>query len=156
MSERQRVKASGVSFDGILLRRAVFDDIGLERPEGLKEQKSLNVNLEVTYGQMKDPQHAFVRLTFSATPDKDPTLFKQLIVVLDGLFSVPADGDVEQLQKFCQASGPSLLMPYVRQAVTNLTAFSQAQAIILPPLNLTRVLPAEAVQSALPAAEAGG
>jgi preprotein translocase subunit SecB len=63
-----------------------------------------------------------------------------LVVSLSGSFVFDGDMDNESFLNFCKASGTSVLFPFLRSAVANITATGNVQPLMLPLINVHNFL----------------
>jgi preprotein translocase subunit SecB len=132
---------SVLRFDRVWVREASFiDDPEQQEPPPKERLGSVELGLEVKVSILKASNRAHVTLRLVVTPSDTPALFKQLLVCVEGEFSVEEGSPGDALQRFASLQAPVLLFPYVRQVVTSLTAESRIGAFIVPPLNMTAII----------------
>jgi preprotein translocase subunit SecB len=64
----------------------------------------------------------------------------RLTVSYEGRFSVDNDATVELLRRFARYNAPGMVLPYLREAVTALTARSGIGSLVMPPVNIQRLV----------------
>ena len=63
-----------------------------------------------------------------------------LSVTYEGSFSVADDEAVETLRRFARYNAPGMLLPYVRELISAVTARTNIGTLVLPPLNIQRLV----------------
>lgn len=79
-------------------------------------------------------RRAEVTVTLDVMPDPRVKPY-EIQVELAGLFATH-DATEDELREFCQRVAPTILFPYIRQIVSNVTSDARFGRILLPPLNL--------------------
>jgi preprotein translocase subunit SecB len=77
-------------------------------------------------------RHCFVIVI--ASPAKPEPV--SLEISIAGRFEQDLSAPNMGLDEFCRVNGPTLLMPFVRELVLNLTVRSRHGPVILPPINV--------------------
>jgi preprotein translocase subunit SecB len=132
---------SVLRFDRVWVREACFTDYPDQQECPPKERLSnAKLGLDVKVNLLKASDRALVTLRVVVTPTGTPPLFKQLSAAVEGEFSVAPGSAEGSLERFASLQAPVLLLPYVRQVVTNLTAESRIGPFIVPPLNMTSII----------------
>lgn len=144
-------------FERVWVREAAFVDAeGELTPLTAGELKGLGIDLElkVAYSPNRDQAHVTLRATLRPPPGKD--WFQKLSAAVEGAFAVSPGAEKDRLEQFATLQAPVLLVPYVREVITTLTAQSRLGALILPPLNMAEIIKAmrgETARGEVPAAE---
>lgn len=133
MTEHKAVARPGsIKFHAVLLKELHFD--AREAVFGAPGTVTGDVGVTLRVELSEDKLSATVTLDVRLQP-QDTKRFHELRVVVDGAF----EGSAETkglLEEFATKQGPSLLFPFVREIIANVTARSAGGAILLPPLNL--------------------
>lgn len=87
-------------------------------------------------GEFDKEQKLFTLTMLVAVSDKERNL--DLSLRIRGFFNYEAT-DMNELRTFIGISAPALLFPYIRAYVSNITALSGMQPIIMPTLNMVAV-----------------
>lgn len=57
-----------------------------------------------------------------------------------GAFRLPTETPEVSLEVFAKVNGPTMLMPYLRQAISSLTSHGYFGAFLMPPINIHRLI----------------
>ncbi|MEX2155650.1 MAG: hypothetical protein WD773_02285 [Gemmatimonadales bacterium] len=138
---------SALQFERIWVREAVFLDIeGEKERAGPQAHLKIAIRIEVKVGYSPPGDRAFVSVRAELEPPPDERLFRELSAAVEGEFSVRGGVDRQRLESFATTQAPVLLLPYLRQVVTTLTAQSRVGAIVMPPLNMVEITKAMQAQ----------
>lgn len=139
---------SALRFERVWVREAVFVDMEGERESvSPKEHVNVEIRIEVKVAYSPQWERAFVTVRAVLEPPTDRKLFRELSAAVEGEFSVRGGVDRQRLESFATTQAPVLLLPYLRQAVTGLTAQSRVGAIVMPPLNMVEITKAMRAQA---------
>lgn len=119
------------------LNRLVFDKIEFKRL-GFQNEKELVLGIESNISQRQDAE--VYRITLILKGDKpDEYSFE---VSLTGFFTIEDSEDIsEELKKdLVSKNAIAILMPYLRSEVSLLTAQPEMECVVLPPLNINKML----------------
>lgn len=127
----------GIQFNAVLLRKATYHELPAEETPSKVGRLQLSIGAEHRY--LPDEENAEkgeLRLRVSVEPEGDPAPFF-VEVVLSGMFSY-VEGEAKNLDlaEFFREQAPALLLPFAREAITNLTARSRFAPVLIPPVNL--------------------
>ena len=139
---------SALRFERVWVREAVFHDVeNTHDAVSPKDHVNVEIRIEVraTYSARGD--QAFVTVRAVLEPPSGQKLFQQLSGAVEGAFSVRGNLDRERLEGFATTQAPVLLLPYLRQLLTSLTAQSRVGAVIIPPLNMLEITKAMKTQA---------
>ncbi len=131
---------SELQFERVWIREATFLDIeGEQTPVPPTDQAASGIHLEVKIGYAPQGDRAVVQLRATLEPNPEQRFFLKLSAAVEGAFSLRGQLDRKRLEAFATVQAPVLLVPYLRQAITMLTAQSRVGAIVLPPLNMLEI-----------------
>ncbi len=131
---------SALRFERVWVREAAFQDIeNANDPVSPQDHVNVEIRIEVKAAYSARGDQAFVTVRASLEPPAGQKLFQQLSAAVEGAFSVRGNLDRERLEGFATTQAPVLLLPYLRQLVTSLTAQSRVGAVIIPPLNMLEI-----------------
>lgn len=119
------------------LNRLVFDKIEFKR-QGFQNEKELILGIESNISQRQDAE--VYRITLILKGHKpDEYSFE---VSLTGFFTIEDSEDIsEELKKdLVSKNAIAILMPYLRSEVSLLTAQPEMECVVLPPLNINKML----------------
>jgi len=135
MTTVDRAKPPGLSIGQILLERVMFE----HRADYLKHQpgtpiKDLPVALKFRLGLTPDGTKGVLKLTVKTKGEAKPLYRFELSMV--ALVEVQAGQANMPLEQYAAVSGMSLLYPFLREAVANLTQRGRFGPVWLEPLNV--------------------
>ena len=131
---------SALRFERIWVREAYFvDGAGEQQRPSQEDLEGIGINLEVRAEPAGSGDRAFVTVRAVLEPPAGKALFVKLSAAVEGEFSLQPGNDPERLRGFASLQAPVLLLPYVRQVITDLTSQSRLGALILPPINMAEV-----------------
>lgn len=61
-------------------------------------------------------------------------------LTMDGFFELEENMEYDEIENFCRTSGVSIMFPYVRSAVTDLTKIANQDALVLPLINVKKLV----------------
>lgn len=146
---------STLRFERVWVREATFLDVeGDHAPLPPQELEGVGIQLDVKVAYSEQGDRALVTVRASLESPADKRFFLKLGAAVEGSFTLRRGADPKVLQTFATVQAPVLLLPYVRQVITSLTAQSRVGAMILPPLNMVEITKAMQAQAAKPGAPA--
>ncbi|MBP2622859.1 protein-export chaperone SecB [Streptococcus oricebi] len=97
-----------------------------------EEELSVDSNFEINFqaGTTKDEKNGKVTLKTKII-DKDNS--RKIEAEISGYFSV---NDVEDVEKYLVINGTAIIFPYLRSAVSMISALDSAEAIVIPTVNV--------------------
>lgn len=119
------------------LDKLVFDTIEFKRT-GMKNDNEIEFNLQVLINKKQNEEIYRVTLILKGSKEKEYTLE----IALSGYFSFDTSEsiDVEMKNTLINQNSVAILMPYVRSQVSLLTAQPEVECIVLPPLNIVKMM----------------
>ena len=146
---------SELEFERVWVREASFLDVeGEESPIPPLDLSATGIHLEVKVGYAPLGDRAVVLVRATLEPNPEQRLFLRLAAAVEGAFSLRGPPDRKRLEGFATTQAPVLLLPYLRQVITMLTAQSRVGAIVLPPLNMLEITKAMRGEAPPPPVEA--
>ncbi len=135
MTTVDRTKPPGLTIGQILLERAVFEHRAdyLKHPPGTPI-KDLPLALEFRLGLTPDGTKGVLKLTVKTRDEAKPLYRFELTMA--ALVEVQAGHANLPLERYAAVSGMSLLYPFLREAVANLTQRGRFGPVWLSPLNV--------------------
>jgi preprotein translocase subunit SecB len=131
---------SALQFERVWVREATFLDVeGEHAPVPPQDIADVPIHLEVKVNYTAQGDRAYVMLRASLDPPTERRLFLKLSAAVEGAFLLRGPADLPRLQGFATTQAPVLLVPYLRQVITMLTAQSRVGAMVLPPLNMVEI-----------------
>ena len=125
-------RPGSIKFTGVWLRELHFDG---REAEGSTANPVGAVIVKININVADDSSQASVHLDVSVEP-QDVGAFRTLQAVIEGVF-VPVDEKGKKgLHEFATRQGPSLVFPFAREIIANVTARKPGGVVLLPPLNL--------------------
>jgi preprotein translocase subunit SecB len=129
-----------LAFHGVFVREAVFSDMGVDQPIVAPGMVDANLGLRVGHKFSDDGRMCSVLLSVKIEPPEGVPAFKELRATVEGIFGVGPDKDPKDLQKFVELQAPALLVPYLRETISRLTSTARVSTLVLPPLNMVKVM----------------
>lgn len=109
-----------------------------EHCDELELQIEMGVGVSV---YSEDPRKVMISLSVDIFKDYLQNCAPYYIsLVMDGFFELEEDMEIEEIEKFCKTSGVSVMFPYVRSAVTDLTKIANKDALVLPLINVKKLV----------------
>ena len=134
---------SALQFSRVWVREAVFvDDESSQDAITPQDIKEVGITLEVKLAFSENRDRAMVTLRASLEPPASQRYFVKLSAAVEGAFTVASGSDPQLLERFASLQAPVILLPYLRQVFSELTAQSRIGALVLPPLNMAEVMQA--------------
>lgn len=147
---------SALRFERVWVREASFVDSGGDQSPPTKDElKRIGIGIEVKVEGVESGDRAYVTVRATLEPPPETALFIKLSAAVEGAFSVEPGTDPERLRSFTALQAPVLLLPYLRQVITSLTAQSRIGALVMPPINMVEVTKAMRREGARPETPAG-
>lgn len=132
---------SALQFSRVWVREAVFvDDESSQEAIAPQDIKGIGITLDVKVAFSENRDRAMVMLRASLEPPAAQRYFVKLSAAVEGAFSVASGSEPQLLERFASLQAPVLLLPYLRQVFSELTAQSRLGAMLLPPLNMAGVM----------------
>jgi preprotein translocase subunit SecB len=140
---------SALRFERVWVREATFLDVeGEQATLAPQELEGVGIQLDVRVAYSERGDRAFVTVRASLESPSNKQFFLKLAAAVEGAFSLRREADPKLLHTFATVQAPVLLVPYLRQVITNLTAQSRVGAMVLPPLNMVEITKAMQAQTA--------
>lgn len=138
---------STLRFEHVWVREATFIDCeGEQVAQPSQEIEGVGIQLEVKVSYSEQGDKAFVTIRASLEPPANKRVFLKLAAAVEGSFTLRGAADRNVLEGFATLQAPVLLLPYLRQVITTLTAQSRVGAMVLPPLNMVEITKAMQAQ----------
>jgi preprotein translocase subunit SecB len=132
---------SALKFERVWVREASFldgDSVDMLPPG---QERSFRVLLSIRQDFSADGKRAYVRVGATLEPEAPGgEEFRKLSAAVEGVFALSVVADPEMLKKFASLQAPVLLLPYLRQLISSLTAQSRMGTVVIPPINMVEVL----------------
>lgn len=121
----------------LFLDHMVFDSIIFKRL-GFKNENELEVSMKVQISENVKENKYKVQVCFKGDK-KDEYEFE---VVSTGFFHIEKENmpDKVTLNTMLQKNAVSILIPYIRSEISLLTAQPETETVVLPPLNVSRII----------------
>ncbi len=136
----------GIHFSSVVVDRLAFTDIGPDE----RKPDSLQFNFGIQRRRFEDESLREVSVVVRILPALGQTSRLSLDAVVTGRFQKLDGPGVMAFDEFAKANAPALVMPYVRELVTNITARSRHGAIIFPPVNVVKLVAEEQASAEVP------
>lgn len=121
----------GIRLSGIVVDRIRFDDLEV----GNAPVRNLQFEVSLSRKIWKAPPSLDVTIAIRiAAPE--PSAKFALEIAMTGRFEPIEQTPNLSLQEFAAVNGPAIVMPFVREAVANITARSRNGIVLLPAVNV--------------------
>ncbi|WP_018249864.1 protein-export chaperone SecB [Orenia marismortui] len=94
-------------------------------------------NLNIYEEENKGLLNIEVKFWENAAKDSYPF---ELSISIIGVFSSDPSMDKEQFETMCKYNGAAILFPYIRSAITDITKVANLPSLILPTINIRRLI----------------
>lgn len=121
-------KQPGINFNNIILKEVTF-----KRSPGIIEKPELDISFNVISAISEDNKSLNLEVV---TILKEKKGLFSLEFSLIGNFSVIGNSENMSLEEFSKTNAPALMMPYIRETISNITLRSGLKPIIIPPINI--------------------
>ena len=126
---------SGYKINNIILTESAFFRINnVAFGEGVQTSLKIDTNVEVNEKVITVIEEATVIQTFNGNEQVN------IKVKMVGIFECVGDTLLTDYEDFGRINGAAILFPYIREHVTNISLKGGLGAIMLPPVNFTKVL----------------
>lgn len=123
-----------------------FNNYNVEKVEFIKNNDFNNDNVKIDFKVDKetsfDKNSNIGKVTLDVNIFKDPIQNNypfSLRILVTGIFTIDCDDD-DLCQKLLNKNAVSILFPYIRALITTYTANSNVPALILPPINVNKLI----------------
>lgn len=129
-------KQPGINFDSIILAEEKF-----WRNPVLPQELDIKIDFKAKKSIDKDNQKGIIELdTFLSLQDSEKVDKVRLELKYVGIFSIIESEKNMDLEHFLEHNAPALLLPYIREQITSITAKAGILPVILPPLNILAMI----------------
>ncbi|ADU64894.1 protein-export chaperone SecB [Desulfurispirillum indicum] len=108
----------------------------------VKGQQDMQMNINTKYTRLDDEKYKVTLITALVFAEEKTAPFV-MEVVLSGIFALKDDFDEEDREIILNVNCPSILFPYSRECVANLSMRSEYGAITLPSVNFMELYQAK-------------
>lgn len=122
---------SGFKINNIILIESNFSRINNVIFKDAKNDISINVGVSVNGKNVSVEESLFFVLKFNDVKQVN------INVKMIGLFELIGESPITDLEKFGRINGASIIFPFIREHVANLSLKAGLGNIILPPVNFT-------------------
>lgn len=132
-------KAPGIRIEQILMVRAAFehraDFLAIPTPQ------PLNLKIQIRAKSQVDEAGSKGLILMSAATEDDGDQLYKFDIEMAALVSADADAPNMPVAEFLKRNAPAVLMPFLRQAVADITGKGRFGPLYVNPLNLTLAPP---------------
>jgi preprotein translocase subunit SecB len=121
----------GIRLSGIVVDRIRFDDVEVGNAPG----RNLQFEFSLSRKLWTSPPSLDVTIALRISAPEPSTKFA-LEIAMTGRFEPIEQTPNLALQEFAAVNGPAIVMPFVREAVANITARSRNGIVLLPAVNV--------------------
>lgn len=128
---------------GINLRGIFLTGLHFEVKPNLKRGPGFYTTLHIATDIVESTKRLELGLTLELRSSKKPEESAvEIMATIVGRFE-QMPGSSLDLKKFSEVNGPAILFPYLREAVSSVTAKSPIGAVLLPPVNIAALVRGE-------------
>ncbi len=125
-------KQPGIFFENIILKDLKFS----RSPKGV-EKPDIDIEFKVNSTISEDKNLLIIEI-FTHLKDKKESF--ELDFAMIGRFGVISDKENMSLDQFIKVNGPALMVPYIRETISNITMRSGLKPVIIPPINIVSMV----------------
>lgn len=104
----------------------------------------LSVSVGINIGLNESHSQAMVKLDFALFQDTETDKYPYKInVEMIGYFEIEGNHTEQEVIKLCKINGTAIMFPYIRSAITDLTKISNVTPLILPTINIHKLIEAQ-------------
>ncbi|MBB5022116.1 protein-export chaperone SecB [Desulfurispira natronophila] len=144
--------AGGVNLLGTMLEGVHYRTRPRYALKDVKGQQDMQMNVNTKHVRLDDEKYKVSLVTGLVFSDEKTAPFV-MEVVLSGVFALKGDYDDEDREIILSVNCPSILFPYAREIVANLSMRSEYGAITLPSVNFMEIYQRKKSQGDTPAPE---
>jgi len=121
-----------------------FNGYVVKTIEFIKNESSstnIDVNIEKKFNYNEENPNKFIvelKITLGDDAPKSTSPF-YLMVELSGEFEV-VESEIDKVKQFAEINSVSILFPYARALITNITANANIPPVVLPPMNIAGMM----------------
>lgn len=130
MEEKQKID-SGFIIKNIILIESNFSRVNNVVFENPKNNININVNVSVANTNIT------VEETVDLVQKHGDNEQMKFHVKMVGIFEKIGESELKDLDKFGRINGASIIYPYIREHITNVTLKAGVGAVLIPPVNFT-------------------
>lgn len=104
----------------------------------------LSVSVGINIGLNELHSQAIVKLDFAVFQDVETDNYPYKInAEMIGYFEIEGNHSEQEVIKLCKINGTAIMFPYIRSAITDLTKISNVTPLILPAINIHKLIEAQ-------------
>ena len=128
----------GIAFDKLILEKVTFetdpDYTFGKKPLGVQFGVDVEKSLSEDKKRLKIVLHVHIDLS-----GVDPSPMK-IFTVVAGYFSLHDEQNIGALEEFAEIQAPTVMFPFVREIIANLTMRTDFPPLLIPPVNMRLIL----------------
>jgi preprotein translocase subunit SecB len=132
---------------GIIIKAIYQQKCSFERKQGYRGPITSNFAFKYGFRRLEDGC-GLAELTLSAkgsSKDTDVAVYESEICYI-GIFSCLEGAENMSLEDFLANNAPALLMPYIRESLSGLSAKAGLPVVYVPPINIFALMSKQAVE----------
>jgi len=135
-------KQPGINFENIILK-----DMHFERKPNFIEKPEIDVQFTAASATNEEKTFMNLEITTKLTDKKESFALDFTLV---GSFSIMQNDANMPLEQFAQTNAPALMIPYIRETISNITMRSGLKPVIIPPINVASMVQVNVVKITTP------
>ena len=132
--EQNKNFESGFIIKNIILLESNFSRINQVFFDNVSNELNINANVSV------NDKTVTVEEIVNLRQLHDEQEQVKIRVRMVGVFELVGESEIKNLEEFGRINGASIIFPYIREHITNLSQKGSVGAIILPPVNFTKAI----------------
>jgi len=132
--EQNKNFESGFIIKNIILLESNFSRINQVFFDNVNNELNINANVSV------NDKTVTVEEIVNLRQLHDEQEQVKIRVRMVGVFELVGESEIKNLEEFGRINGASIIFPYIREHITNLSQKGSVGAIILPPVNFTKAI----------------
>ncbi len=123
---------------GIVFHNIILEELTFKREVTIDESAMNDVKMSVNLELSEDSKKLSIKVTCSINDEnKNPGFYVKCVMV--GFFSQSENDSNMSLKDFARLNGPALMIPYIREVISNITLRSGIKPFMLPPINMAAI-----------------
>lgn len=123
---------------GIIFENIILEELDFKRNPTLNDKKQNNISFSVGIGLSDDEENLSIKMECSINEKDDGSNF-YIKCIMIGFFTQHEKNTNMKLTEFARFNGLAMMIPYIREAISNITVKAGLDPVILPPINVTAI-----------------
>ena len=135
----------GQATSSLILHDILVNSVEFKMDENYKNLDEAGLRFGFSSETYESEDESMYKITTTTTVDNGEDKNLDIKLVMSGYFGFEQEGDLDEDRKnhFIEKNTLAIIFPYIRSYITNLTAQSGAEPIIIPPININALIESE-------------